>query len=221
MNQLRVTTTQSTLAAESRRGFNAAAFLAGKDRLTYLAMIVAGLALLVAALTAGMPLLRPQPPLIFVVLDPNGNVIVAPGLPFAEARELHSQQSLLAAMALLSRNPKDFDQPELLQAIFSPAALAQARSLRAAEAPEFESRQIHQKPQVTRIEAITTRQGDVQAQLTGQLFRFGTVQQARFNDAVPFSLHLVLKPNLDLLHNRRQPLVVTQFTLHYEPAAHN
>ena len=182
---------------------------------------MAGLALLVAALTAGMALGRRQPPLLFVVLDPSGNVIVAPGLPFAEARELHSQQSLLAAMALLSRNPKDFDQPELLQTLCSPAALAQARALRSAEASEFESRQIHQKPQVTRIEAITTRQGEVQAELTGLMFRFGTVQQAPFSDAVPFSLRLVLKPNLDLLHNRHQPVVITHFTIRYAPSTNN
>ena len=196
--------------------FDPAAFLAGKDRLARQALLVAALALLVAALALGLAFSRGRQPVLFVVLDPNGNVILAPGVTFVEAKDLHVQQSLLAATALLLRNPKDFDQPEILQALFSPAALAQARAVKAAEAGEFEARQMQQKPQITRIEAIATRQEEVQVQVTGQLARWGVVQQAPFSDAVPFTLRLVLKPNPDLIRNRRQPVVVTQFTLKYE-----
>ncbi len=56
--------------------------------------------------------------------------------------------------------------------------------------------------------------------VTGQLARWGLVEQAAFSDAVPFSLRLVLQPNPDLLRNRRQPVVVTKFTLHYEKPIH-
>ncbi len=196
------------------------AFLAGKDRLARLSLFVAALALLIAALALALAFSRGHQQVLFVVLDPNGNVIVAPGVAFLEAKELHVQQALLAATALLLRNPKDFDQPEILQALFSPTALAQARALKAAEAHEFEDRQMQQKPQITRIEAIQTRQEEVQIQVSGQLARWGVGEQAAFSDAVTFSLRLVLKPNLDLLRNRRQPVVVTQFTLHYEKPAH-
>ena len=200
----------------TRSPLTPAAFLAGKDRLARQALLVAALALLVAALALGLAFSRGHQPVLFVVLDPNGNVILAPGVTFVEAKDLHVQQSLLAATALLLRNPKDFDQPEILQALFSPAALAQARAVKAAEAGEFEARQMQQKPQITRIEAIATRQEEVQVQVTGQLARWGVVQQAPFSDAVPFTLRLVLKPNPDLIRNRRQPVVVTQFTLKYE-----
>jgi hypothetical protein len=196
-----------------------AAFLAGKDRLARQALLVAALALLIAALSLVLAFSRGRQPVLFVVLDPNGNVIVAPGVTFVEAKELHIQQSLLATTALLLRNPKDFDQPEILQALFSPVALAQARAWKAAEASEFEARQIQQKPQITRIECIATRQEEVQVQVTGQLARWGVVQQAPFSDAVQFKLRLVLKPNPDLIRNRRQPVVVTQFALHYEKPA--
>ena len=75
---------------------------------------------------------------------------------------------------------------------------------------------MQQKPQITRIEAIATRQNEVQVQVTGQLARWGMVQKSPFSDAVPFTLRLVFQLNPDLLRNRRQPLVLTQFNLHYE-----
>ena len=220
MEDLRTTPVATERLPQPRQRFDPAAFLAGKDRLARLALLVAALALLVAGLGLGLVYARGHQPVLFVVLDPNGNVIVAPGVVFADAKELHVQQSLLAATALLLRNPKDFDLPEILQALFSSAALAQARGLKMAEAHEFEERQMQQKPQITRVEAIETRQAEVQVQVSGQLVRSGVVQQAAFSEVVPFSLRLVLKPNPDLLRNRRQPVVVTQFTLHYVTPAH-
>ena len=219
MENPRTTPTLAQRLSSSSQRSDPAAFLAGKDRLTRFALLVAALALVIAALALALAFSRGRQPVVFVLVDPNGNVILAPGVTFAEARELHVQQSQLATTALLLRNPKDFDQPEILQALCSPAALAQARALKAAEAGEFEARQMQQKPQITRIEAIATRQEEVQVQVTGQLARWGLVEQAPFSDAVPFSLRLVLKPNPDLARNRRQPIVVTQFTLKYEKPA--
>ncbi len=125
--------------------------------------------------------------------------------------------AMLATTALLMRNPKDFDQPELVQAFFSRPAQAQATALKTAEAAEFQARQVRQKPEIARIEAITTRQEEVQIQVTGQLIRSGMVQDAPFTEVVQFTLKLVLTPNPDLLRKARQPTLVTQFSLHYEP----
>jgi hypothetical protein len=53
-----------------------------------------------------------------VIVDPAGTFFVSPLMQFQEARELHAQQSTLAAVAFLERNPKDFDHPELLKQMF-------------------------------------------------------------------------------------------------------
>ena len=53
-----------------------------------------------------------------VIVDPAGTFFVSPLLQFQEARELHAQQSTLAAIAFLERNPKGFDHPELLKQMF-------------------------------------------------------------------------------------------------------
>ncbi len=202
--------------ASSKPRFNAAAFFAQKDRLSRLCVLITLAALIVAGLALKSALSNSHQKTLFVVLDPAGNVIVAPGVVFSEAKELHVQQAMLATTAVLLRNPKDFDQPEILQSLFSRNALTQASALKSAEAREFQERQIQQKPQITRIDAIATRQEEVQIQVSGQLFRAGIVQQTQFSETVPFTLRLVLKSNLDLLHNRRQPTLVKEFLLTYE-----
>ena len=197
-------------------GFNAGAFFAHKDRLALWCIATALAALLVSGLSLTLAISSSRQPVQFVVLDPIGNCLVAPGMPFHEAKELHLQQAMMATTALLLRNPRDFDLPELLQSLFSRKALIQAAAIRTSEAGEFAARQIRQVPEVTKIEAISTRQAEVQIQVTGQLVRTGMVAEAPFTELVRFTLRLVLTPNPDLLRNRRQPSTITQFSLKYE-----
>ena len=154
----------------------------------------------------------------FVVLDPAGNVFVTPGRAFDEAKELHTEQALLAVSALLLRNPSGFDLPEILRALYVGNSLNQAVALKAAEGAEFQDKHIHQKPLVARIEALEIRPTAVRMQITGQLFRSGLFQEQSFSEVVPFVLDLTLQYNPDLLRNRRQPTVVSEFQLKYEMA---
>jgi len=199
--------------------FNAGAFFAHKDRLARLCMAVAFAALAVAALALALAIPNARRPVQYVIIDPTGTCILVNGATFHEAKELHLQQAMLATTALLLRNPRDFDQPEILQALFSRSAQSQAAALKTAEGAEFAARQVRQKPEISRIEAIATRQAEVQIQVTGQLVRTGMVHDAPFTELVHFTLRLVLVPNPDLLRNRRQPTVVTQFSLKYESPA--
>ena len=65
-----------------------------------------------------------------VILDPAGTYYLSPLLQFAEAKELHLQQAELAAMVFLQRNPKDFDNADLLKLMFLKPALAKAQDER-------------------------------------------------------------------------------------------
>ena len=63
-------------------------------------------------------------------LDPAGTYCLSPLLQFSEARDLHIQPAGLATMAFLERNPKDFDNPDLLKLMFLKPALAKAQGER-------------------------------------------------------------------------------------------
>ncbi|MCP5523230.1 MAG: hypothetical protein H7A46_16975 [Verrucomicrobiales bacterium] len=216
METPRTTPTVNERIAARGRPFSWGAFFAHKDRLARLAMAVALLALLITALALMLTMSQARRGVRFVVLDPAGNWVLAPGNTFAAAKELHVQQSLLAANALLLRNPDGYDQPEVLDAMFGRQAIAQALQLKNLEAAEFHDRHIQQKPQVHRINAIETRDDRVQIEVTGQLLRTGLYRNSPFTEVLPFRLRLTFRPNPDLLKSRRQPTIVTEFTLAYD-----
>jgi hypothetical protein len=150
-----------------------------------------------------------------VIVDPAGTFFVSPLLQFQEARELHAQQSTLAAVAFLERNPKGFDHPELLKQMFLKRAHEKARAQRSAEEPEFKAKQLHQKVEIGKIEFLQTRSDAVLTQVGGQLIRSGIFQERAFTEAVPFTLKLKMRRNPNMLENGRFPTAVEDFK--YEP----
>lgn len=151
-----------------------------------------------------------------VVIDPAGTYFVSPLLQFQEARDLHAQQSTLAAIAFLERSPKGFDHYELLKQMFLKQAHDKARAHWNSEEPEFKAKQLHQKAEVAKIEFIETRTDAVLTQVTGQLIRSGIFQERPFMEAVGFSLKLKMLRNPNMVENGRFPTAIQDFK--YEPA---
>jgi hypothetical protein len=150
-----------------------------------------------------------------VIVDPAGTFFVSPLLHFQEARELHAQQSTLAAVAFLERNPKDFDHPDLLRQMFLKQAYEKASSEFTAEEPEFKAKQLHQKAEIAKIDFLETRSDAVLTQVSGQLIRSGVFQERAFTEAVPFTLKLKMLRNPNMVENGRFPTAIQDFK--YEP----
>ncbi len=150
-----------------------------------------------------------------VIVDPAGTFFVSPLLQFQEARELHAEQSTLAAMAFLERNPKGFDHPELVKQMFLKAALEKAQAEWSAEEPEFKAKQLHQKAEIAKIHFLETRSDAVLTQVSGQLVRSGIFQERAFSEAVPFTLKLKMRRNPNMVENGRFPTAIQDFK--YEP----
>lgn len=127
-----------------------------------------------------------------VIVDPAGTFFVSPLLQFQEARDLHAQQSTLAAVAFLERNPKGFDHSELLKQMFLKQAHDKAYTEWSAEEPEFKAKQLHQKAEIAKIDFLETR-----------------------SDAVPFTLKLKMRRNPNMVENGRFPTAIQDFK--YEP----
>jgi hypothetical protein len=146
-----------------------------------------------------------------VVVDPANTYYVSPIMKFQDAKELHAQQSELATIAFLERNPTGFDNEDLLAQMFLKSALAKARIERQSEAEEFEAKQLHQKVEIGRIDILNTRENAVLTQVTGQLIRVGVFDGKAFTEAVPFRLTLKLLRNPNMLLNGRFPTAVSDF----------
>lgn len=150
-----------------------------------------------------------------VIVDPAGTFFVSPLLQFQEARDLHAQQSTLAAVAFLERNPKGFDHPELLKQMFLKQAQEKAHSEWSIEEPEFKAKQLHQKTEIAKIDFLETRSDAVLTQVSGQLIRSGIFQERAFSEAVPFTLKLKMRRNPNMVENGRFPTAIQDFK--YEP----
>jgi hypothetical protein len=143
-----------------------------------------------------------------VIIDPAGTYYVSPLLQFQEAKQLHVQQAELAAMVFLERNPKDFDNPDLLKLLFLKKAFNKARDERVSEAVEFRSKQLHQKAEIGQIDILATRDNEVLAAVTGQIIRSGIFQDKAFTEAFPFTLRLRFIRNPNMALNGRFPTAV-------------
>jgi hypothetical protein len=150
-----------------------------------------------------------------VVLDGAGTFHLSPLLAFEEAPKLHEQHALLACLALLQRNPAGFDQPELLEKLFLPEALQQARSEQARTAEEFSRKNLHQKAEVLKLTVLETREQVVLVQAEGQLIRTGVVAQQAFTESPTFTARFTFARNPNLAANGRFPLAVWSYELSF------
>lgn len=146
-----------------------------------------------------------------VIIDPAGTYYLSPLLQFQEAKDLHVQQATLATVTFLERNPKDFDNPELLKQLFLKSALGKAQDQRTRESMEFRSKQLHQKAEIGRIDILATREEEILANVSGQVIRSGIFQEKAFLEAFPFTLHLRLLRNPNMAANGRFPTAVGDF----------
>jgi len=213
-SDLRSTTPQAQRAKNIHRS-DPVRILIDKDRLArfwFLAVIV----VLIGAAIERIHLIRTlKERERVVIVDPGGTFFVSPLLQFQEAKQLHAEQSTLAAVAFLERNPKGFDHPEVLKQMFLKHAHEKAYSEWSSEEPEFKAKQLHQKAEIGKIDILQTRSDAVLTQVSGQLIRSGIFQERAFSEAVPFTLKLKMLRNPNMVENGRFPTAIQDFK--YEP----
>jgi hypothetical protein len=180
-----------------------------RDRLAWWWFVCAGIILIGAALDRYHLIQQFKQQERIIIVDPAGTYFVSPLQKFEEANALHVQQSSLAAVAFLQRNPKGFDHPELLAQMFLKEALEKAQ--RTAQNAEFKAKQLHQKAEIARIDVLETRTDTVLTQVTGQLIRSGIFQEKAFTEALPFTLKFRFQRNPNMLENGRFPTAVQDF----------
>jgi hypothetical protein len=210
-HHLRKTSPERAPNSLNKRRPNPTRLFVDRDRLAWWWFICAGVILVAAALDRYHLVNVFKQRERVVIIDPAGTFYVSPLLKFEDANELHAQQSTLATIALLQRNPKDFDQAEMLKQMFLKVAFAKAQALRSSEDAEFKAKQVHQKPEIARIDVLETRSDAVLTQVNGQLIRSGIFQEKAFTESIPFTLKLKLQRNPNMVENGRFPTAIKDF----------
>ncbi|MDX1951083.1 MAG: hypothetical protein SFY81_02800 [Verrucomicrobiota bacterium] len=194
-----------------RRRFNPTRIFVEKDRLVWFWFAFAMLVLVAAAVDRYYLVQSFKQRERVVIIDPASTYYLSPLLKFEEAKDLHVQQSALAATAFLQRNPKGFDNEELLKQMFLKNAFEKASTFRQREEPEFKSKQLHQKSEISRVDVLQTRENVVLTQVSGQIIRTGIFQEKAFTESIPFKLSLKLQRNPNMAQNGRFPTAVNDF----------
>ena len=197
--------------AEAKQRFDPTRIFVQKDRLVWFWFGFAMLVLVGAAVDRYFLVQSFKQRERVIVIDPANTFYVSPLLKFEEAKALHVEQSTLAATAFLERNPKGFDNEDLLKQMFLKQAYQKASAYQYAEEPEFKSKQLHQKVEISGINILNTREDFVLTQVTGQLIRDGVFQDKPFTEAIPFKLSLRLQRNPNMVQNGRFPTAVNDF----------
>ena len=125
-------------------------------------------------------------------------------------RKLYEYQMKQAVFAFLMRNPNGFDNGELLDLMFQGQAKLEAHKLLAAEADQFRTYKMHQKPEILNIRILRADRRRSYAKIEGQLIRYyvGNDQQQR-TFTVDFELNMELRVNFDTATNSRYPFHIT------------
>ena len=212
----RQTPVKTEPAPLQKQVFHPTRIFVDKDRTAFLWFGVAVVAVAFAAAQPYFLIQKFKQQERVVIVDPAGTYFVSPLMDFQEAKDFHAQQSTLAATAFLERNPKGFDNPELLKLAFLKSAFEKAQKQLFSEADELKSKQLHQKVEVAKIDILETREDFVMTQVTGQLIRTGIFEQKAFSEAIPFKLAFKMRRNPDMTKNGRFPTAVSDFK--YEPA---
>src|SRR6266545_2385796 len=209
----RTTGTQNNAggARPAQRRFDPTRLFVQRDRLPWFWFFVAVAVILLSAFDRSNLIHHFKQRERVVIIDPSGTYYLSPLLQFQEAKDLHVQQATLAALAFLERNPKDFDNPELLKQLFLKPALSKAQDQRTREAVEFRAKQLHQKAEIGRIDVLVTRENEVLVNVSGQVIRNGIFQDKAFSEAFPFGLRLRLVRNPNMAANGRFPTAVADF----------
>ncbi len=194
-----------------RKRFDPTQLFVQRDRLPWFWFLVAVAVTLLAAFDRYHLISQFKQRERVVIIDPAGTYYVSPLLDFPEAKALHVQQAELATLAFLQRNPKGFDDPDLLRQMFLKPALRKAQEEQTREAVEFRAKQLHQKPEIARIDILAVRQDEVLARVTGQIVRTGIFEGKTFSAGFNFKLSLRLLRNPNMLANGRFPTAVADF----------
>lgn len=212
LRETRVDQTKQLPASATRRpGFSPARLFADHAFAARVWFLVACVALTFCAIQPYLIINAYRTRERVVVLDGAGSFSTSPLLGFEEAKDLHEAMALWATLALFQRNPRNFDYPDMLQKLFLADAYNRATGEREKSQLEFDAKQIHQKPEVFKIDILRTRDDRVLVKVEGQLVRMGVFENQTFTESPKFTLSLTFARNPNMLANKRYPLGVWSY----------
>src|SRR6516225_8062553 len=147
----------------------------------------------------------------FVAMDSRDTFYLANLGNFETVQHIHAELAKMAAETIFSRNPDGFDNQERLERLFNPATTMELNKDASRDAEVFRQQQIHQKFESGQIREVEVDSNTALVSVEGQVLRTGMFNQRIVIDAKKVTVFLRLTVNVDMAHNGRYPLVVTNY----------
>lgn len=143
------------------------------------------------------------------VIDPSNTIYTGQLDKIDLASPVYERIALLATQSFYQRSPVGFDLPKLLQALYMPLAYDKAEVHLNSEIADIRTRNLHQKPEISRIDALRER-GEIRIiRVTGQLIRSGSFEGVPLSESEPFRFIIALRPNENLAERGEFPFRVS------------
>lgn len=154
-----------------------------------------------------------EQPFMFA-LDGAGTIHAGPMERLTLQNQIFVTTAINGSQAALQRSPVGLDLPEVVAGIFRPDAAAKLKKDVEAQMPDIKARNLHQKPEISKVTALSENGGMRVLSVQGQLIRAGTVDGAPIADpSIPFQLTLAIMENPRMNERGQYPFYITDFRM--------
>ncbi len=202
----------------AKRDFTPIRALASERRQKHLWQGVAIVSLLVGST---VPLLivsqyeaaKSRQPFVYV-LDPQKGIHAGPMERLNLNSAIFSTTAINVTQAALQRSPVGLDLPEMVAGLFRADAAEKLKKDVEAQMPDIRARNLHQKPEITQIKALSENGGVRILEVNGQLIRAGSLDGTAISDpSMSFQLVIAVMENGRMNERGQYPFICTDLKL--------
>lgn len=149
------------------------------------------------------------------VIDGSGSVHYGPLESVANLNSpLYQNAALLATQATLQRSPVGLNLPEIATSLFNQKSFEKLKKDVEHQLPDIRARDLHQFPEISKIEALSDKKGTRLIRVEGMIVRSGVFGGVPISDQQKkFTIVFAFIPNPNLGQRQQSPLIVSDFRM--------
>ena len=182
---------------------------------------VAGVALVAIPISNYFTLQAAMGEVRFVAMDSRNTFYISSVGKFDDAQAIRRETAKMAAVAIFTRRPDGFENPELIDRLFWPVAGQAVMDDANKEADQFKAEQVHQHVETGPMSEISKDGDSTLVSVEVQVMREYVFNQRLLNDAQKATLFLLLKVNSGMATNGQYPLVVYSYKIRFDNQRQN
>lgn len=147
------------------------------------------------------------------VIDGTHTLHIGPLEILGQKSPLFTTIALTATQVIFQRSPIGLDLLELMPHLFGENAIKKLQDEIAEKMGELKAKNLHQKPEISKITALAEKDDTRILQVIGNLVSSGVFEGVPLFEAHQFKITFAIKPNKNLSENKLYPFIITDFKI--------